>query len=181
MAVQRWFGAMASLSLLLAAGCAHPSKIAFRYGADGSPVSYIRRERHITRDFLNHFSRETYRRPGESSEGDLGADERIVAQHNGQPDWTRSFKSFEDERVDEWVYVEKSLVAQFINGQCVFQGPLTDYEQILLTHGRPSRAISSYSDTGDQIDLFVYDGVFLPDLQEYHFLNGKISQKHEGD
>ena len=181
MAVQRRFGALAFLLLLVAAGCAHPSKIAFRYGPDGSPASFVRRERYIARDFLHHLTREDYERPAAGIDGDLSADQRIVAQHNGPPDWTREFASFEDEHVEEWIYIDKSLVAQFIDGLCVFQGPLTDYEQILLTHGRPSRAINHYSDTGSQVDIFVYDSVFLPEIQQYHFLNGKLTEKQEGD
>ncbi|MCX7766259.1 MAG: hypothetical protein N2246_06105, partial [Candidatus Sumerlaeia bacterium] len=43
------------------------------------------------------------------------------------------------DRVQEWVYWDKQRVVQFVEGQLVWDGMLTDYEKVLILHGRPNK------------------------------------------
>ena len=189
--MNRWsfrFACACGAALILAAtpawltGCAHTAKIQYRYDADGTPVSFRRCERNITRDFLHHFSRQAYRRPAPGMDRSLSADQKPIVDQLGLPDWVRRpFVSYQGERVDEWICLDAMQVFQFIGGKMVFQGPLTDYEQVLLRHGYPSHMISNSADTGHQIDLFIYDDVFRPSIQQFYFVDGTIKQMQEGN
>jgi hypothetical protein len=166
----------------LAAGCAHSPKIHYDYAADGTPVSYRRLEKNLERDFMHHFGRDVYETAPYGIDRDATEEQRPVLETLGVPDFVRHrFTSLENERVTEWVYLDAMQVFQFVNGNLVFQGSLTDYEQTLLRHGRPSRAATSRSDTGRREDLLIYNKVFQPSLQEFFFIDGKLIQKQEGN
>lgn len=179
--------------LLLGVGCAHTSQVPFHYDSEGMPISYRRRALHLERDFLHNFRTEAYRKPkpGEFESrrqlafapGDVPAtseDEARTLDLLGEPDFIREFKSVDREDVVEWLYLDQALVQQYIDGRLIFEGPLTDYEQVLLTQGFPTSVISQRDDAGRQTDLFVYTGIFLPALRQYYFVDGYVMQFQEG-
>ncbi|HOE97852.1 MAG TPA: hypothetical protein PLS90_12165 [Candidatus Sumerlaeota bacterium] len=176
-------GALLALTLIGAAalaGCARQPRLPFRYDAEGFPVQDKRFERHVQRDFFHHFSRTVYDPVTPPPYGYQG-DKQTVYEQWGLPDYERrEFKSINGEEVDEWLYLPENRIFQFIGDVMVYDGPLTDYEQILLRRGYPSRCEVQMTDTGTRIDVFVYDGVFQPMLEEYHFQNGYLTQFQEG-
>ena len=74
----------------------------------------------------------------------LSEDQKKTIARYGQPDYFRRvFFSTRFDRVHEWLYWDKQRVVQFVNGQLVWDGQLTDFEKILLLHGRPTKCIIS--------------------------------------
>jgi hypothetical protein len=168
--------------LLATVGCAHESRQPFVYDADGVPQMYKRRERHIELDLVHHIRTRAYLPPHSRFLKKLSDDQKPIVEEFGRPDWVRRpYRSFEGEAVNEWVYMDWGQVFQFVDDKLVYQGPLTDYEQILLKNGYPSRALSGRNDAKRRTDLLVYSGVFESKLQQYFMVDGKLTQMQEGD
>jgi hypothetical protein len=111
----------------------------------------------------------------------VGTDQAATVKTWGRPDWVRKpFRSLEDERVSEWLYLDKGHIFQFVGEDLVFEGPLTDYEQTLLGRGYPDRDFSLRRENGEREDLFLYNRVFAPWLEEFKFRDGWIIQSQEG-
>ena len=158
------------------------SKADFNYNGDGQPVSYKRYERHPERDFFHHWFRTVYHRPSESELSDASADQEAVLQEWGDPEFIRApFSSIEDQVIYEWVYTNKAHVFQFHRGHLVFEGPLTDYEQILMRRGYPDNARAFHTESAPRSDVFVYSNLFNPGLENYKFSEGNLVQSKEGD
>ena len=97
----------------------------------------------------------------------------------------KPYRSIGDERVQEWIYLDRAHLFQFVGKQMVYEGPLKDYEQILIERGYPDRAVVSHEEGKMCVDVFFYTQIFnvYPDsfkLDEYHFVNGNITQSQEG-
>jgi hypothetical protein len=162
-------------------GCTHRAGSPFNYDAEGRPYTYQRREYNIERDWVHHVLSDVYKPPRRRFASRLTADQQPIVDQLGRPDWVRRpFRSFQNEKVQEWVYLDFAKVYQFIGGQLIFEGPLTDYEQILLRRGYPDHAISNRSDSGRVVDVLVYAGTFSANMQEYMMVDGMITQLQEG-
>lgn len=176
----------AGLALCLAAlswaGCARRTAwLPQRYDAAGIPHSFKRHEQFPQRDFLHHFVRRAYRKPAVWFGPKEGTDPAVTFKQWGKPDWIRKpFRSFQNERVKEWIYLDKQRIFQFTGGQLVYEGPLTDYEQCLIARGYPDRTEQTFVETGTDGQIFVYTKVFAPWLEEFHFVNGMVLQSQEG-
>jgi len=162
-------------------GCAHTSSIASDIrGRPSDRLPTTRASRGA--GFYASLPGQVYARPAADFEAALSDEQRPIVEQYGRPDWVRRpFRSFQAELVNEWIYLDRAQVFQFIGGELIFQGPLTDYEQILLRHGYPDRSIDISEESGRQIDVLVYTGIFLPSLQQYYLANGKIVQMQEGN
>jgi hypothetical protein len=178
-------GGLLLLVTLLAAGCARSqSPLPQRYDATGIPHSFKRIEQHPQRDFVHHWVRKAYIRPdhGYKMFEPAGVDQQTAVQEWGRPDWIRKqFRSLENDRVQEWLYLDKGHIFQFIGTDLVYEGPLTDYEQTLLSRGYPDRCMMVLRESGEREDLFVYTRVFTPWLEQIKFRDGRIIQSQEGN
>jgi hypothetical protein len=166
-----------------AAGCAarNPALV-YRYDMAGIPHAFKRFEQCPQRDFLHHWMRKVYHKPPKTVSPREGADQGVTLKEWGKPDWIRKpFRSMHNELVEEWVYINKGRVFQFTGDKLVYEGPLTDYEQVLLYRGYPDRAIQLRMETGNDLDVFIYRKVFSPVLEEMHFVNGLLTQAQEGN
>jgi hypothetical protein len=173
-----------ALSLSLPIGCATShARLPQRIDAAGVPHSFKRVERFAQRDFLHHFIRVAYYRTNPDSFMPVAdSDQATVVKQWGPPTWIRKpFDSLQSERVKEWLYIDQRRIFQFIGGQLVYDGPLSDYEQTLLSRGYPDRVEVGYADTGTNIDIFVYTRIFTPMLEQFYFVNGTLIQSKEGN
>ena len=132
--------ALAGLVLvgLTLGGCAR-AKPQVAYRRSGDITTFKRYERHAERDFLHHFTRTAYRPPRASLKGSH-LDQETIIETWGRPDYVRkSFLSLQGDRIEEWLYLDRQRVMQFVKGALIFDGPLTDLEQLYLQYGYPDR------------------------------------------
>jgi hypothetical protein len=178
------------LGLLIATGlwgCARNvhSTVDFNYNDDGQPEAVKRVERHPEVNFWNHWRREAYHPPKPEELTRLGPGESTVLQTWGAPDYVRKpFTSVAGQRIREWIYLkntDKPKVFQFREGRLVYDGPLTDYERILLRRGYPDSAVAIHTESAPRTDIFVYQSVFDPSVENFKFSDGKLIQAKEGD
>ncbi len=165
---------------LAMAGCVSRPQVIYEH--DGSISSYKRYERHGERDFIHRFSRRAYRHPRPDFYG-RGDDQRLILEQWGDPDYVRkTFRSLQGERVVEWVYLDKKRVIQFIKHEMIFDGELTDLEQIMLRNGYPDRIVTTIGESRHVHQTLVYNSILTADrLDEYHLTNGWINQLTIGD
>lgn len=166
---------------LASAGCAwtRPQVV---YHRSGELTSYKRYERHAERDFIHHFTRPAYRPPRFGVSTDH-ADQKTIVDLWGQPDYRRkAFQSLQGERVEEWLYLDNQRIFQFVRGEMIFDGPLTDLEQVLLRYGYPDRGTMTISEFGTVKHTLLYNRVFGPfRMETFHLANDWIVHSSEGD
>ena len=177
----RWLGFVLLIALLALGGCARrQSPLPFRYDAGGIPHAFKRVEVYPQRDFFHHCVRKVYRRADQMF-APCGAEQEQTVQEWGRPDWVRKpFRSLENEKIVEWIYIDKGHLFQFVGTGLVYDGPLTDYEQTLLARGYPDHAHMVLRENGEREDLFVYNKLFVAWLEQFKFRDGKIVQSQEG-
>ena len=194
---------VAIIAGLVLTGCARTdARFTERIDEEGNIQARKRIDQNPERDFFHHFTREAYRVPRElASDGEeryalvfhgalspVGdtvlapeSDEFVIAKEWGKPNWVRKpFRSLLDERVDEWLYMDEDRMFQFVGGMLVYDGPVTDYERILIQRGYPDRHRTSKTDSGNRVDELVYQSVFFPWFEDYYLANGQIVQSQEG-
>ena len=182
--VRRGLPLLLAVSLSILMGCAtQHARLPQRIDAAGVPQSFKRVERGAQRDFFHHFVRTVYHKTNPDSFMPVAdSDQTAVVKQWGPPTWIRkTFPSLQGERVKEWLYIDQRRVFQFVGGQLVYDGPLTDYEQILLSRGYPDRVETDYPETGTNIDVLVYTRVFSPLIEEFSFDSGTLIQSKEGN
>lgn len=148
---------------------------------DGTSVTFKRYERTASRNFFHHAFRQIYSAPGEHFIGD-GVDQETILTEWGVPDYVRKpFKSLEGERVHEWVYLDEYRIFQFVKGELVYDGPLTDFEQTLMRLGYPDRMVTLVDDLGRVIHTLNYRAVLFPyRLDTLYFSNDVLVHSARG-
>lgn len=151
------------------------------YHADGDRTTFKRYERYPQRDFFHHCFRKVYGVPGENFRA-ASPDQEVLLEEWGPPDYVRRrFESNEDERVDEWAYLDEFRIFQFVKGEIVYEGPLTDYEQTLMRYGFPDRMSTLINEQGRVVHAFVYKSVILPyRLFTFYFSNDAMIHTAQG-
>ena len=167
---------------LLSSGCAttHP-KLMDQFDADGNRVGFKRYEPQPQRDFRHHWTRAAMKPPKEKMWKKKDSAQALIVDLWGPPDWVRKpFRSKENERVQEWLYLDAHHLFQFIGDDLAYEGPMTDLEEILLQRGYPDRVMMERIETGSIRHVFVYHKVFSPMLDQFTFVDGQIVQSGEG-
>lgn len=164
------------LLCVLLSGCMTNQAPRFLYGPDGEKIQFKRYEKNIARDWFRHQSRKIYDVcMAEPHDPLLSVQQVDVLTTHGKPDYMRvEFLADTKEYVTEWVYVERDKLFQFIQGELVFEGPVTDYEKVLIRFGRPDYAIGQSSHVGPRSDVFQYRGILVSDIDTYRFSNGQL-------
>ncbi len=176
---RRALGLSALLVLVLASGCS-TVRLKAAIGPNGEPIQFKRYERYAARDFMHHFSRSIYSRPGFYFKAD-GDDQSATVAEWGRPDFIRRFRSMNGEKVREWVYADKPMIMQFVGGELVFAGPVSDLERTFLTFGRPDNYEVYKTDAGGTNMNFVYQGFWFRRLEDFKFNNDKLVFSSEGN
>ncbi|MBI1785467.1 hypothetical protein HYR69_10020 [Candidatus Sumerlaeota bacterium] len=171
------------LPLLLAACVQTRPKPQVVIHADGSVTSYKRYERYPQRDFFNHFVRKAYFAPHDSDFHLAGPEQKNILEQWGQPNYIRkSFRSLQDERVEEWVYLEQRRIFQFVKHAVAFEGDLTDLEQLLIRLGYPDRMITLIGESGIERTTLYYGNIFVPGRHDtFELADGWIIHSEEGN
>ena len=176
-AMSRSTGRLGALLVLAATAfaCAAGSPPRWRYDAEGKPVQYKRYPRHIAVDYFTRFRRTAYVKVEQPLERLLSDEQRRWISDNGQPDYCRRpFRSRLGERVEEWVYLTKNKLVQFVRGRVVFEGDVTDLEQTMIRYGYPRGAIIGQAEPGVERFTFVYGRPFDLEREVFSFADGKL-------
>ena len=148
----------------------------------GEIATYKRFERYPRRDFTHRFVRSAYSTP--RGEFDLaGADQQTILEQWGSPEYVRKrFTSLQDERIEEWLYMDLQRLFQFVDHNIVYEGPITDLEQLLLLHGYPDKMTTHIGESGIVRHMLYYRPIFNPGrFETYNLADGKIIHRSEGD
>ncbi len=112
----------------------------------------------------------------------LLSDRAQLLEDLGPPTMMRRklFKSREGERIEEWVYRDDLLVAQFLDGRLVYQGPLSDLETLLTIHGYPDRFSRGHIHPDGEMKVFTYLPLFSAKVSLFKLVNDELVLKQEG-
>ena len=142
------------------------------YTSTGEVKQYKRYERHMERDVLHRFARQVYAKT-DAIPFNLSPSALNVLQQIGQPDYMRrKFRSLEQERVEEWLYLDRGEMYQFVRGALVYEGPITDYELTLLRLGYPDRHKRVIVDFAPPRAYFYYKSAILADRMDAYIFEG---------
>jgi len=166
-------------------GCGQYRPLYQPYDENGDPIAFKRRARHMTRDFCHHWRRPVYVKVSEKRKVAKAAaraqnasfsltQEALVAEV-GLPDYVRPpFRSLNRERTIEWLYLEKDILAQFVGGEMVFTGPVTDYERTLIQRGYPDKAVQIREEIGPERVTFLYRNTLATDMEVFSFADDEL-------
>lgn len=115
----------------------------------------------------------------------LSEQQKAVLAAWGQPDYLRGpFKSTRGDFVIEWVYHPLNRLFQFVDRTMVYQGPLTDQERTVLTHGVPSEVIVVQLEPNIRRETWIYRPIWPTSFsymreRMFSFSNGEIVYSQE--
>jgi hypothetical protein len=95
----------------------------------------------------------------------------------GQPDWLRGpFRTTRGDQATEWLFERQNRIFQWVDGELVYQGPVTDVERTMLVHGAPSQVMITQLEPNIRRETFIYRETFRGSGHErvYSFSNGKL-------
>jgi hypothetical protein len=169
-------------SLILINCAATRPKPGFHHNQDGTIEMFKRFEQVMDKDYIHHWSGNVYFIPrNEKSLIKKGGGFKEIYEIWGTPDWVRRpYKSNHGDKVHEWVYLDLNQMFQFVDGKVVYEGPVTDYEQLLIRRGYPQRAINLRESNGEIISTLIYTTIWGSELDQYRFENGMLSFREEG-
>lgn len=129
------------LLLIVLVSCAFNTAPRYNIEPDTGAVQFVKRyPKYPAYQELFFWRTKEYRKNTDKLRWLLSEDQKEVISRYGQPDYLRRiFFSTRGDRVEEWVYWDKQRVVQFVEGQLVWDGMLTDYEKVLIIHGRPNK------------------------------------------
>jgi len=163
---------------VLALGCQQQTLYQHHYGPEGERVPFKRvpkRLTHTAHTLSQPILTRAYVSGEELKTGRLSEEQKSVIEEYGAPETIRiPFESLRNETVEEWVYLRHNLLAQWIDGTKVFEGPVTDIERTLLEKGYPARSMVSQDEYGLERQTWFYRN--RPDMssQVYTFTNGEL-------
>ncbi len=163
-------------ALALSAGCGNLNRVP-RYDVDSTlmPAQFKRFATYDEQDFINRFRAEAYKQRTGEIEEPLSADQRDVLDRHGMPEYVRlRFKAESNELVDQWAFWDRGVTCQFVQGQLVYEGELSEMDRYLIKHGYPQKATYSAPVTGMRRDFFYYTGVFQTPRHQATFTNERL-------
>ncbi len=169
-----WVAVLAGLVLT---ACATNRGPRFNYGPDGEPVQFKRYEKHLAKDYFWHFTPIAFKRADAMPlDPLLSDDQKNVLNEQGKPEYVReNYRADSNEIVTDWAFVSKRKIYQFIEGQVVYQGDLSDYDEMLIRRGRPDFVkVMANKDFG-RTDLFTYKDWITHKTDQYGFKNGVLA------
>jgi len=126
-------------------------------------------------DYFHRWGHQAFRKVEEMKDTQLTEDVEDVLKRHGQPDYERrNVEAQGNETFTEWVYWERNVLCQFIQGELVFEGPLTDSDRILVTFGYPDKAFFQQYETGPVREFWIYQKLMGTDAREYSFSDGRM-------
>ncbi|MDD4279154.1 MAG: hypothetical protein PHX74_05395 [Candidatus Sumerlaeales bacterium] len=108
--------------------------------------------------------------------------QKEILQEWGQPDYVRGpYRSSRGDQVNEWAYLQANHIFQFVSGEMVFEGPLTDQDRCLITFGAPNEHTVTQAEPGVRQELWIYRPWYSTKFNEriFKFSNGKMIFRQE--
>ncbi len=157
-------------------GCARHDFPTHNY-IDGQTEQFKRMPLRDHVDYIYNWNSRIYHAPRRSFEKRLTQEQAKKVAELGHPEYVREkFRSRLGESVLEWAYLEQNQVVQFIDGQLVFQGPLTDRDMVLIQQGLPRFTFRNQEEMGPLMERYVYRKTDIPGRQRvFTFADGKLS------
>ncbi|MBN1517612.1 hypothetical protein JXA32_13700 [Candidatus Sumerlaeota bacterium] len=179
------------LAVLLTGGALTLTGCAFRspsatYGSGGkrSPVLICRKRYplHLSVDYVHRFRRQAYCLPSKRLVAKAKDDKAQYAAEWGAPDAVRRpFKSRKGEKVEEWIYLERNVMLQFIGGQLTYLGNVSDLELTLMLNGYPHQSLYWFDQPSNQNVLLTYRKPFSQNFESFYISDGALLQAEEGN
>lgn len=143
------------------AGCGNTNRTPRYNVPEALEVETFKRSmKHPSVDYFYNFKETAYNPVNKPITKRLSPSQKDLLERHGQPDWSRrTFTATTDEKVSEWVWWDRSIIAQFVQNELVFEGPLTDMDRHRIKHGLPRRAwVQDYED-GVSRDIWEYQRI----------------------
>jgi len=139
------------------------------------PEAFRRHTGRPTQDYIFRWGSKAFNRV----EGDFhyveSDDVLDVLRRHGQPDYYRNnVHAVRNEIFDEWVWWDRNIIAQFIEGQLVYEGDLKDSDRMLVTWGYPNRAYSQQYEVGPRREIWIWQKTFEIGFREASFTDGEL-------
>ena len=155
------------------------------YGSLPGKATFIgmhkRYAEHEDIDLFYRFHRVAYVKPNKALLREKSETMLEILSEFGAPDAVRRpYKSLEGERVKEWVYIDKDRVFQFVAGELVYEGPVTDSEVILMTYGYPNTCIRTMHEPDVVNRSFRYTEYFSRNEKVFLLINDQLQVAQEG-
>lgn len=151
-------GVIFMVALLALAGCGNRNRTP-RYDVP-QPLeieTFKRKTRHGEVDYLHNFKQTAFSPVKEPLRRRLSPSQQDILTRHGQPDYIRKgWKSTSGETVDEWAWWDRSIVAQFVQRELVYEGPLTDMDRYRIRHGYPSKSYTQDYEVGAYREIWIY-------------------------
>jgi len=151
------------LVVLVASGCGNTNRTP-RYKVP-EPLkieTFKRKTKHPAVDYMFQVKSTAFSPVKKPITKRLSASQQDVLARHGQPDFIRrNFTAHTNEKVTEWAYVDRLVIAQFVQGELVFEGPLTNMDRYLIDHGYPRRAWKQDYPDGAKRDVWDYQAVLF--------------------
>lgn len=161
------------LTSLIAAtlACSTIPATVHRTSEGGEIVQYKRYPKYMEYNLIHHIDRIAYRQAGEGDFNHrLSPQQQAVLMDLGKPELIRhSFKSRGEELVQEWLYLEKQRLYQFVEGMIAYEGPVTDQERILAEHGYPDHVSQMKFEGGGEWVHWEYRVPLSVDMKQFTF------------
>jgi len=166
------------------AACATTPAVVYQRDKQGGMEFRKRYARYVAVDLIHRFLKNAYR-PAlgkDFNERSLSEHQKTVVADLGRPELVRRpFKSRENELVEEWAYPEKRKIVQFVEGQLAYEGPLTDYERVLIEHGYPHSVTEVQVQGGGERAHWIYEDSWFLRVKSktFDFTDGKLVYQQE--
>jgi hypothetical protein len=166
--------ALAAACLLLLAGCSGKRPL-FEHGSEGTRIMEKRIPRYPEKDYLRRYRGVAYNQNFDGGAKASGADQKRILAEQGQPDYIRRpFESTRGDIAHEWNYLEKNKTFQFVENVCVFEGPLSDKDRVVIQWGYPSRVLVQNDHLGSRRETYIYEDAFDSNTRYFSFANDKM-------
>lgn len=165
-----------ALPLVLATGCGNLNRVPrYDMNTDLKLETYKRYAKFAEQDYAARWGARAWEPHRGEMEGPITADQKLVLERHGQPDWKRfRFLSTSHELVDQWAWWDRNTTVQFVQGQLVYEGPLTDMDEWLIRHGYPQQARTLHPTTGVRRDMWNYSSLFFRPQKHVTFTNEQL-------
>lgn len=125
-----------------------------------SVVPFKRSARHSHIDYIYTIKGEAYSKVKKPMKGRFTSSEQDVLERHGQPDYVRKgYEALTGERVTDWAWWDRQVICQFVDGELVWEGPLTDKDEFLIRFGYPNHSWTQQVSDGVVRETWIYQGV----------------------
>jgi len=159
---------------VLAGGCAGARPL-FDYGPTGVPIQVKRTPRFPELDRFIRHGRVAFTVNARKGVKANTPEQAKLLEELGQPDYLRRpYESVRGDRVQEWAWVEKNRIAQFVFNTLVYEGDLSDKDRVMIQYGYPDAVMVQDDALGARRETYLYHNPIDTDRKYFSFANDKM-------